>query len=226
MASRRSQRIAIWVIAGVMLAGTIGGFIAMMVAPGNEAKDQAAFDAAQKEWNKDQEERQVKVDEQAKELSKKYYDTFSAQSGRVGPFDAASITELKTEDLVVGDGEEIKDDTKFATYYILWTPKGEIVEQSIKDGSLSSPLSIDGLASSQMIEGWKKGLVGMKIGGVRELSIPSDLAYGKNGSGEKIPADTPLKFIVMAIPRPEEIPEVEMPQLIKDYYKRLYGTEF
>ena len=77
-----------------------------------------------------------------------------------------------------------------------------------------------------MIEGWKKGLVGMKIGGVRELSIPSDLAYGKNGSGEKIPADTPLKFIVMAIPQPEEIPEVEMPQLVKDYYKRLYGKEF
>ena len=50
MATRKSQRIVIWVISIVMLVGTVGGFIAMMAAPGNEAKQQAALEAAQTQW--------------------------------------------------------------------------------------------------------------------------------------------------------------------------------
>ena len=38
MATTKGQRIGIWVIAGMMFLGTVGGFVAMMVAPGNEAK--------------------------------------------------------------------------------------------------------------------------------------------------------------------------------------------
>ena len=63
----------------------------------------------------------------------------------------------------------------------------------------------------------------MKVGGVRELTIPSDMAYGETGSGEDIPANTPLKFVVMAIPPVEEIP---LPQILKDYYKRQYGIDY
>ena len=74
-----------------------------------------------------------------------------------------------------------------------------------------------------MIGGWKKGIVGMKIGGVRELTIPSAQAYGEEGSGDDIPANTPLKFVVLAVP---SISEPEMPQLIKDYYKKEYGVDF
>ena len=93
-----------------------------------------------------------------------------------------------------------------------------------RDGdSLKAPFAVDGPAEAAVIEGWQKGIVGMKIGGIRELTIPSDLAYGETGSGEDIPANTPLKFIVMAIPPVEE---VEMPQVLKDYYKRQYGTEY
>ena len=49
MATTKGQRIGIWVIAGMMFLGTVGGFVAMMVAPGNEAKDQAALKKAQDE---------------------------------------------------------------------------------------------------------------------------------------------------------------------------------
>ena len=45
----------------------------------------------------------------------------------------------------------------------------------------------------------------MKIGGIRELTIPAAKAYGDKGSGEDIPANTPIKFVVMAIPKPAEI---------------------
>ena len=51
----------------------------------------------------------------------------------------------------------------------------------------------------------------MKIGGVRELTIPADKAYGDKAQGDKIPANSPLKFVVMAIEKPADIPEPEMP---------------
>ena len=216
MATRKSQRIVIWVISIVMLVGTVGGFIAMMAAPGNEAKQQAALEAAQTEWQEAQAA-------QAKELSDRYFEQFSAQSSRVGEFSAEGITELKTEDLVVGDGDEVKGDTKIAAYYLGWNPSGKIFDGSIDGDSLKAPSAVDGPADAAVIEGWQKGLVGMKIGGIRELTIPSDLAYGETGSGEDIPANTPLKFIVMAIPPVEE---VEMPQVLKNYYKRQYGIEY
>ena len=69
MATTKSQRIGIWVIAGMMFLGTIGGFIAMIVAPGNEAKDQAALKKAQDEYSKTISERQKKVEAQISELS-------------------------------------------------------------------------------------------------------------------------------------------------------------
>ena len=50
MAIARSQRIGIWIITITMLVGTVGGFIAMMVAPGNEAKDQAELQRAQESY--------------------------------------------------------------------------------------------------------------------------------------------------------------------------------
>lgn len=225
MATTRGQRLGIWIISGAMILGTVGGFIAMMVAPGNEAKDQAALDAANTKWQAAQAEVTKKRDAQAAELSAQYFDTFSPFASRVGTFDASAVSELGREDLVVGDGEEVKDDTNFAVYYIGWNPSGEIFDQSIDGDALKAPFAVDGPATASVIEGWQKGLIGMKIGGVRELTVPSDLAYGEQGSGDKIPANTPLKFVVMAIPAPEEIPEAEAPQLIKEYYKRTYGFE-
>ncbi len=220
MATTNSQRIGIWVIAGMMIIGTIGGFIAMMVAPGNEAKDQAVIEAASKEYSAAYQEYQKKVAAQATELSKKYFATFSPYTSRVGEFDAASVNELKTEDLLVGDGEEIKEDTKFAAYYIGWNPSGKVFDQSIDGEALKAPIAIEGPASAAVIKGWQKGLIGMEIGGVRELTIPADLAYGETGQGEDIPANTPLKFVIMAIPQAEELSEPELPQVLKDYYRR------
>ena len=51
------------------------------------------------------------------------------------------------------------------------------------------------VGAGEVIAGWDQGLVGMKTGGKRKLLIPSDLAYGPNGSGP-IPPNTPLAFEV------------------------------
>lgn len=219
MATTKSQRIGIWVIAGMMFLGTIGGFIAMIVAPGNEAKDQAALKKAQEEYSKTISERQKKVEAQTSELSQKYYGKFAEFGSRVGAFEAGDVKELGKEDLIEGDGAEVKDDTKFAVYYIGWNAKGEVFDQSIADGKLKEPLAIDGPAKTSVIQGWKEGLIGMKIGGVRELTIPADKAYGNQAQGDKIPANSPLKFVIMAIEKPADIPQPEMPEIIKRYYR-------
>ena len=209
MAIARSQRIGIWIITITMLVGTVGGFIAMMVAPGNEAKDQAELQRAQESYKA----------ANTAELNDKYYSKFAEFGSRVGVFEAGDVKELGKEDLVEGDGAEVKDDTKFAVYYIGWNAKGEVFDQSIADGKLKAPFAINGPANTAVIQGWKEGLVGMKIGSVRELTIPADKAYGSQGQGDKIPANAPLKFVIMAIEKPADIPQPEMPEIIKRYYK-------
>lgn len=219
MATKRGQRLGIWIITGTLAIGTIGGFIAMMVQPGNDAKDQAELKQAQEDYKKATTEWQKKVDAQTAELNKKYYAKFAEFSSRVGAFEAGDVKELHKEDLVEGGGAEVKDDTKFAVYYIGWNAKGEIFDQSINNGKLKSPFAVDGPAHTSVIQGWKEGLIGMKVGGVRELAIPADKAYGDKGQGDKIPANAPLKFVVMAIEKPAEIPRPEMPEVIKRYYR-------
>ena len=219
MATTRGQRLGIWIITGTLAVGTIGGFIAMMVQPSNDAKDQAELKQAQEDYKKATTEWQKKVDAQTAELNKKYYAKFAEFSARVGAFEAGDVKELHKEDLVEGGGAEVKDDTKFAAYYIGWNAKGEIFDQSINSGKLKAPFVVDGPANTSVIQGWKEGLIGMKVGGVRELAIPADKAYGDKGQGDKIPANAPLKFVVMAIEKPAEIPQPAMPEIIKRYYR-------
>ena len=52
------------------------------------------------------------------------------------------------------------------------------------------------LGAGQVIAGWDQGLVGMKVGGTRELIIPSSLAYGAAGAGGVIPPNAALVFTV------------------------------
>ena len=215
MATTKAQRWGILIILIVTVAGTIGSFAVMVLAQKNQSEDAARLQKAQTEYQEKYKAYQAKADAQAAQLSAKYYGTFSPYAARVGEFNRDEVKELKTEDLVVGEGEEINDETKFAAYYIGWNPKGKVFDQSIADGKLKSPLPIEtGLKNASLISGWKEGMKGMRIGGVRELTIPSDKAYGEQAQGDDIPANTPLKFVVMAIPAPETIPQPEVPEAL------------
>jgi len=207
MATPRSQRIGILIIAIVMIAGTLGSFLIMGLSINNQKIDQAQLEKASNDY-------ELKVAMQTMELSGKYYGDFSTYISIPASFSADGITELTTKDLKIGDGEEIKSGDLYSAYYIGWNPKGVIFDQSITDGTLKEPIT-----GGNLIIGWEEGVIGMKVGGVRELTIPSDKAYGVNGSGENIPANTPIKFIVMIIPKVEEIP---VPEILQQYYANNY----
>jgi len=212
----RTQRIAIWGVAILMIIGTIGSFAMIVLANENDQRDQTRIKELEAEYQVAYSGYQAKLDAQAAELSKKYYPILEPYSSRVGVFNKGSVTELETTDLVVGDGEGITSDSSFSVYYIGWNPEGVVFDQSIKDGSLIAPFLV---TPGSVIEGWTEGVDGMKVGGIRELSIPADMAYGDTGSGEDILPNTPLKFIVMIIPTPEEIAMPEIPSELLQYYQ-------
>ncbi|MCL2869786.1 FKBP-type peptidyl-prolyl cis-trans isomerase [Candidatus Saccharibacteria bacterium] len=220
--TKTSTRVAIIVIAVLMLFSTIGLYIMVVINSQQQRDDSNKQQALSTELQTLLAERQKKVDAQAKELSAKYYDIFKPFKDHPKAFNAENVKELKTEDLVVGDGAEITKDTKYSAYYIGWQPDGSVFDSSFSDGSLKTPI-----ASGSLIAGWTEGVIGMKFGGVRQLTIPASKAYGITGSGTKgqagyIPPNTPLKFIVLVIPQVEDIPYTDR---TLELYKQLYGSQ-
>lgn len=215
MATTKGQRIGIWVIAAFMAIGTIGSFAIIVLANQNGQKDQAHINELMSQYQKDSADHQAKVDVQTKQLSEQYFPVFNQYATRPAVFSQDSVNALTTEDLVAGTGSELTAESAFTAYYIGWTPDGKVFDSSIAEGTLKPPIAA---APGGVIKGWTDGVKGMKVGGVRELTIPSDHAYGATGSGESIPPNTPLKFVVMVIPTPEEIPQPEIPKELMDYY--------
>lgn len=206
MATPQSQRIGIWIIAIVLTIGTFGSFLAMILGNQNTASQQAKMQQESAKYT-------AAYNAQTKQLSDKYYSVLKQYSSIPAAFKADGIKILAKEDLNIGDGSEITTKTDYSAYYIGWNPKGVLFDQSIDKDALKAPLTV--AADGQMIVGWKEGVLGMKVGGVRELTIPSSMAYGATGSGENITANTPIKFIVMIIPKVTDVPI--SPELLQYY---------
>jgi len=97
--------------------------------------------------------------------------------------------ELVKEDVKVGDGPEAKTGDKVKVHYTGTLMNGKEFDSSVG----KSPFEFT-LGAGNVIKGWDEGVPGMKVGGKRKLTIPWKLAYGENGSGEKIPPKAALKF--------------------------------
>lgn len=181
MATKTSQRITIWVIAAVMLIGTLGAYFVVVVASQNE-QDQLA------EQQKQYEELQKQL--QCNAVAVPEGKTFSKPAAQT--FDAGSVSELKKEDVVVGTGQEVTAvDQCVTVHYLGNTPDGKVFDNSYDRGEPTA-FRLDGV-----IPGWQEGMQGMKVGGARKLYIPSGKAYGEEGNPSGgIPANTPLYFYV------------------------------
>ena len=100
---------------------------------------------------------------------------------------------LKLEDLVEGEGAEATGPGQ--TLFVHYT--GRLEDGTKFDSSLDrdEPLSFP-LGVGYVIKGWDEGMVGMKVGGKRRLTIPPELGYGARGAGGVIPPNATLVFEV------------------------------
>lgn len=107
----------------------------------------------------------------------------------------ARITDsgLKIEELKEGDGMEAKGQGHtVVVHYTGWLENGTKFDSSL---DRNEPFSFP-LECGYVIAGWDEGVKGMKIGGVRKLTIPAHLGYGDRGAGGVIPPKATLIFEV------------------------------
>ncbi len=102
-------------------------------------------------------------------------------------------TKLIIEDIVVGEGDVAKAGNMVTVHYIGTLTNGTMFDASRNHGDKGFSFT---LGAGQVIKGWDLGVAGMKVGGKRKLTIPSDLAYGDQAVGGVIPANSTLIFEV------------------------------
>jgi len=103
---------------------------------------------------------------------------------------------FSTEDLRVGTGTTAAVGQTLLVNYTGWlyddTKSDKKGDQF--DASASGQPFVFKLGYGQVIQGWDEGVPGMKVGGLRKLIVPSELAYGRTGAGSKIPPNATLVF--------------------------------
>lgn len=211
-------RVAIVFVAILMLFSTVALYIGLILSYNNSDNSSTIDTEKQAEFEKLYMAYQEDFEAQTKTLSDKYFDSFKTYASSPKAYNAAAITEVSYTDIVVGTGDEILEGaTNYSAYYIGWLSDGTVFDSSFDDYANPSSLSFP-LPGGDMIEGWNEGVVGMKIGGVREISMPAELAYGSEERGE-IPANSPLKFVLMLVDREEQIDWTEeMYELYAEIY--------
>ena len=107
------------------------------------------------------------------------------------PKGAAPKTLVKT-DLITGTGAAAAAGDTITVNYVLWLYSGKLVQSSFSAQPFSTAL-VSGAGG--VIAGWVQGLVGMRVGGRRELIIPPALAYKSQANGT-IPANSTLIFVI------------------------------
>jgi len=116
--------------------------------------------------------------------------TGSAQSSQVKNIDGMIIEILKE-----GQGPEAVNGKTAVVHY-----KGTLTNGKEFDSSYSRNMPFPfQLGAGRVIEGWDKGVLGMKVGEKRKLTIPPELAYKERGAGSQIPPNSTLVFEVELI---------------------------
>lgn len=100
--------------------------------------------------------------------------------------------ELKIEDLVVGDGKECVKGALILAHYTGWLEDGTRFESSHDRGQPFQCV----IGTRRVIQGWDRGLMGMRVGGRRKLWVPAPLAYGERQVGAFIKPNSNLVFEV------------------------------
>ncbi len=194
---RTSTKTRIFIIAiAVIMVGSIIASYAAIVASGSKSTGSGEVD----------EEKVAEYKEAFEETQEEFtnetygdFEDFIEYKSEIAAYNESKANEggVQTKDLKLGTGKKLtKDDTDYLAYYVGWC-----ADESIFDSSFDNNDDPDGFKSILdpsvgLIEGWSLGVEGMKVGGIREVTIPGDLAYGDSMEicGGK---NKPIKFMIM-----------------------------
>lgn len=199
------QRIIIGVIAAVMLITIVMSYVMIVLGSGTSTTP-AKLDA---ETMAKYETGYANAVADFKSSTMGYFNEFINFKSNVVEYNAANANAagLTTRDLKIGSGRTLADgDKNYLAFYIGWCANGEIFDSSFDSDTNPSAFAAALNASNGLIEGWELGVVGMNLGGVRELTIPGELAYA-NAREICGGYNSPLKFIVMALENSGDLAE-------------------
>jgi FKBP-type peptidyl-prolyl cis-trans isomerase len=103
------------------------------------------------------------------------------------------MADLKIDEIVIGAGASPTKGKTVIVHYTGWLTNGKKFDSSVDRGK---PFEFR-IGVGQVIQGWDQGVMSMKIGGKRRLTIPPHLAYGSRNVGDGlIPPNSTLIFEV------------------------------
>lgn len=225
------QRFFIILIAVIMLGSMIASYAAIVLNNGGSGSS-ASADTEEISEEKAAEYEEAYNDIVAKfgEKTKGDFDKFIQYKSEIAGYNENSANEggLKSRDLAEGSGEEVKEDgSNYLAYYVGWCADESVFDSTFDDDENPTAFSKILDPSMGLIEGWTQGMKGMKIGGVRKITIPGELAYGDSMEicgGE----NKPLKFIVMAVEKSDSLTQLseELEEATMRYEYAQYGIDY
>lgn len=102
------------------------------------------------------------------------------------------MANLQIEDIIIGTGAEVKSGDHILIHYLGTLENGQKFDSSY---DRKEPFEVQ-IGVGYVIKGWDQGVVGMKVGGKRKLTIPPELGYGSREIPGVIPANSTLIFEV------------------------------
>ena len=218
------QRILIGIIAIVMLGSVVASYLAVMVSnnSSSSASSQGISSAKAAEYETAYSDKRNEF----KAATTSEYATFSKFLPEIKAYNETSVNtgDLSVQDLLVGDGRELADgDTDYLAFYVGWCADEKIFSSSLDDAKnptgFNTVLDATDSTEGSLVEGWRVGIVGTRLGGVRIITIPSELAFGDSDSAENVcGVNKPVKFMVM--PLANEDPLKTMAGEVKEAYYR------
>ena len=193
------QRVAIIIIALIMLGSVIASYVAIVLS-GSGGSSSANTEISAEKMQEYENAYTEKLAE-FQNVTASDYSKFAGNLGVITTYDETSANSngVVSRDLIVGSGRELTSgDTNYLAYYAGWCADGSVFDSSLDDTASPTAFTKALNASLGMIEGWNTGVIGMKLGGVREITVPGEQAYANQreicGGYNK-----PLKFLVMAV---------------------------
>ncbi len=229
------QRIVIIIVALLLLGSTILAYLFIVMSGNGSQSREERIAELQEQLNAKNSE----LEAAAKPFSDQYFSTMDGyRKSQVKSYNAttANNEKLKVTDLKTGTGKQLEEgDTDYSAYYIGWCPDGSIFDATFTyadddtDKQTPTGLTAPLVASTSLIEGWTQGMIGMKLGGVRQINIPGELAYGDTSEEDQICGmnNAPLRFVVMPVETDENLKQLgsEISDLRIKLYTALLGNQ-